>query len=86
MAGNRADLATLIYTSGTTGMPKGVMLTHGNILSNCDSNMDALGLGENDMVLSFLPIAHAFERVPGNTTPVSVRLSVTGRRVCASTL
>jgi long-chain acyl-CoA synthetase len=68
IAGNRADLATLIYTSGTTGMPKGVMLTHGNIMSNCDSNMDALGLGENDMVLSFLPIAHAFERVPGYYT------------------
>ncbi len=68
IAGNRDDLATLIYTSGTTGMPKGVMLTQGNILSNCDSNLDALGLGENDMTLSFLPVAHAFERTAGYYT------------------
>jgi long-chain acyl-CoA synthetase len=66
--GNRHDLATLIYTSGTTGMSKGVMLTHGNILSNCDSNLDALGLGESDMTLSFLPVAHAFERTAGYYT------------------
>jgi len=68
IAGDRSDLATLIYTSGTTGMSKGVMLTHGNILSNCDSNLDALGLGENDMTLSFLPVAHAFERTAGYYT------------------
>ena len=66
--GARDDLATLIYTSGTTGMPKGVMLTHGNILSNCESNREALELGENDMVLSFLPVAHAFERTAGYYT------------------
>ena len=68
IAGSREDLATLIYTSGTTGMPKGAMLTHGNILSNCDSSLDALGLGENDMTLSFLPVAHAFERTAGYYT------------------
>ncbi len=66
--GSREDLATFIYTSGTTGMPKGVMLSHGNILSNCDSNLEALGLGENDGVLSFLPVAHAFERTAGYYT------------------
>ncbi|MBI3758127.1 MAG: AMP-binding protein, partial [Deltaproteobacteria bacterium] len=66
--GNRDDLATFIYTSGTTGMPKGVMLTHGNLLSNSDSNLEALGLGENDMTLSFLPVAHAFERTAGHYT------------------
>ncbi len=66
--GSRDDLATLIYTSGTTGMPKGVMLTHGNILSNCESNLEALELGENDMMLSFLPVAHAFERTAGYYT------------------
>jgi long-chain acyl-CoA synthetase len=66
--GKGDDLATFIYTSGTTGMPKGVMLTHANILSNCESNLEALGLGENDMTLSFLPIAHAFERTAGYYT------------------
>ena len=66
--GSREDLATLIYTSGTTGPPKGAMLTHGNLLANCESNMEALALGENDMTLSFLPVAHAFERTAGHYT------------------
>ncbi len=68
VAGSGEDLATIIYTSGTTGMSKGVMLTHSNILSNCESNLDALDLGESDMTLSFLPIAHAFERTAGYYT------------------
>ena len=66
--GSREDLATFIYTSGTTGPPKGAMLTHGNLLANCESNMEALALGENDMTLSFLPVAHAFERTAGHYT------------------
>jgi long-chain acyl-CoA synthetase len=68
MAGHPEDLATLIYTSGTTGPPKGVMLSHGNILANCDSNQSALDLNEKDSVLSFLPIAHSFERTAGYYT------------------
>jgi long-chain acyl-CoA synthetase len=63
--GSREDLATIIYTSGTTGMSKGVMLTHGNILSNCEDALQALGLNERDMTLSFLPVAHSFERTAG---------------------
>ena len=66
--GSREDLATLIYTSGTTGPPKGAMLSHGNLLANCQSNVEALALGENDMTLSFLPVAHAFERTAGHYT------------------
>ncbi|MGD0073282.1 MAG: long-chain fatty acid--CoA ligase [Candidatus Binataceae bacterium] len=66
--GNSDDLATLIYTSGTSGPPKGVMLSHGNILANCDANIRALGLGEDDMTLSFLPMAHSFERTAGYYT------------------
>ena len=58
------DLATLIYTSGTTGRPKGVMLSHGNIVSNVLSNSTRvpLALG-NSVALSFLPVCHIFERM-----------------------
>lgn len=66
--GKRDDLATLIYTSGTTGTSKGVMLTHGNILSNVADSLAALDLNENDMTLSFLPVAHSFERTAGYYT------------------
>lgn len=68
IAGSRDDLATFIYTSGTTGPSKGVMLTHGNILANCESSRLALDLNERDETLSFLPVAHAFERTAGHYT------------------
>jgi long-chain acyl-CoA synthetase len=66
--GSRDDLATFIYTSGTTGPPKGAMLSHGNIIANCEANLDALELSETDMTLSFLPVAHSFERTAGYYT------------------
>jgi long-chain acyl-CoA synthetase len=56
------DLATLIYTSGTTGNPKGVMLSHGNIASNVESGMKRLDIRPVYTALSFLPLAHSFER------------------------
>jgi long-chain acyl-CoA synthetase len=56
------DLATLIYTSGTTGNPKGVMLTHKNILSNLWGISQVFNFTESDTTLSFLPICHVFER------------------------
>jgi long-chain acyl-CoA synthetase len=54
------DMACLIYTSGTTGNPKGVMLSHGNLISNINAVLDLLPIGTDDRSLSFLPWAHAF--------------------------
>jgi len=65
---NHSDVATIIYTSGTTGASKGVVLTHGNLLANCAASKAALDLNDQDVILSFLPIAHSFERTAGYYT------------------
>ena len=57
------DLATIIYTSGTTGVPKGVMLSHKNVLSNVIDSLPCFPPGENMKALSFLPLNHVFERM-----------------------
>lgn len=57
------DLATIIYTSGTTGKPKGVMLSHGNILSNVESSAARLPVERGARAISFLPLCHIYERM-----------------------
>jgi long-chain acyl-CoA synthetase len=60
--------ATILYTSGTTGLPKGVLLTHENILSNIRSVLSVFEIGPGDVTLSFLPLCHIFERTAGYYT------------------
>jgi long-chain acyl-CoA synthetase len=57
-----ADLATIIYTSGTTGVPKGVMLTQENLVSNFTTHAKMHDLGKDHRVISFLPLCHVYER------------------------
>lgn len=57
------DLASIIYTSGTTGMPKGVMLSHSNFMSNMKACAPLFPLESGDRILSFLPLCHVFERM-----------------------
>jgi len=63
---HKSSLATIVYTSGTTGKPKGVMLSHQNILWNADSALDHVNVYETDTFLSFLPLSHMFERTVGH--------------------
>ena len=61
----REDLATIVYTSGTTGPPKGAMISHGNILTVCESLDGVVPASETDKTVSFLPLCHVFERMGG---------------------
>jgi len=62
---DKDDLAAIVYTSGTTGIPKGVMLTHNNIVTNFVTGAALFEIGPTDMALSVLPIHHTFETIAG---------------------
>ncbi len=74
------DLATIIYTSGTTGDPKGVMLTHGNFISNVNNIMKIPDINKfltpEDIFLSFLPLSHSLERTAGYYMPITMGCKV----------
>lgn len=73
---SRNDLAALIYTSGTTGEPKGVMLTHRNLIANLEGIVAALEFYPEDLFLSVLPLHHTFEATCGLLTPLTLGLTV----------
>jgi len=70
--GDMDDLATIVYTSGTTGRPKGVMLSHRNILLNTEAAFDIVKMRRDDILLSFLPLSHTFERTVGYYIPMKM--------------
>ncbi|MDP3228445.1 MAG: long-chain fatty acid--CoA ligase [Acidovorax sp.] len=65
------DLAAIVYTSGTTGKPKGVMLTHHNVVSDVKAVLDRIAPTVDDVFLSFLPLSHTFERTGGYYLPIA---------------
>lgn len=70
------QLASIIYTSGTTGKPKGVMLSHRNMLENCRNILQSFDVYREDRFLSFLPLSHTFERTAGYYLPLMAGATV----------
>ncbi|MCS6972815.1 MAG: AMP-binding protein, partial [Leptospiraceae bacterium] len=70
------DIITFIYTSGTTGEPKGVMLTHHNLISNIEACIEIIQPQPDDLFLSFLPLSHVFERMAGHFLPIYLGLTI----------
>jgi long-chain acyl-CoA synthetase len=69
------DLACIIYTSGSAGTPKGVMLSHANVLANVHGALDLLeelGVEEDEVFLSFLPLSHSYEHTAGQFLPMAI--------------
>lgn len=66
------DLVELVFTSGTTGDPKGVMISHRNLVSNMQAVVKKINVSKNDCLLSVLPLSHLFEQTAGMLTPLSV--------------
>ena len=76
-------LAALVYTSGTTGMPKGVMLSHDNVLENVKATLKRVAPQPDDLFLSFLPLSHTFERTAGYYLPIAAGCCVAHARSVA---
>lgn len=72
----RDALATIVYTSGTAGRPKGVKLSHRNILANVEAVLKRVPVLEQDLMLSILPLSHMFERTCGYYTPLRAGIPV----------
>lgn len=77
------DLASIVYTSGTTGFPKGVMLSHRNMLSNAEAAIRTVDLHESHVILSFLPLSHTLERTVGYYLSVMVGMTTVYTRSIA---
>ena len=73
---SESDLAGILYTAGTTGVPKGVMLTHRNLVSNCLAGAAHMGLRRNDVMLCILPMFHAFAWTANILVPMSMSANV----------
>lgn len=78
--GDAAEPATIVYTSGTTGRPKGVMLSHRNILSNAYASLQVVSIGTSELFLSFLPLSHTLERTAGYYLPMMAGSAVAYNR------
>jgi long-chain acyl-CoA synthetase len=77
---NPEDLASIVYTSGTTGNPKGVMLSHHNIVWSCYAGLGCTDVYREDLFLSFLPLSHMFERNVGYYLPIMAGATVAFNR------
>ncbi len=77
------DLAAIVYTSGTTGKPKGVMLTHRNVVANVQATLQRVAPTPEDLFLSFLPLSHTFERTAGYYLPIAAGCCVAFARSVA---
>lgn len=71
------DIATLIYTSGTTGLPKGVELTHANVIAEFSAIVELLGMQPTDRITSYLPHAHVADRVTAHYANMVFGVQVT---------